>query len=176
MTVQIEHTLGGEPVRVVGPAPGSSSWAETIITAAGAAGGMLGLDVESRYMTDLGQFDPDFRVRTVQFSDGHCAWVLRLDDEQQYADAVSVLEDESVSFVSHSNMDVLSVYIAFGADITDRNLDTLSLARMADPDKEQDRDLKTLAAQYGMPELPAAEAAMYARFKELWPGTEELET
>lgn len=170
MTVQLEVTLGGEPVRIIAPGLNSSGWAETILAVAEGCGWLLGLDVESTYMSDLAQFDPDFRVRTVQLAGTDVAYVLRLDDLEQRQSAIDVLSDERVSFTSHSNMDVLSVYTVLGIDITGRNFDTLSPARMADTDKDRDRDLKTLAEQHGMPELPAAEVSMYERFKQLWPG------
>jgi DNA polymerase-1 len=170
MTVQIEHTLGGDAVRIVAPGLGSSSWTDTIREVAKNCGMILGLDVESLYMTDLAQFDPDFRMRTVQLAGDDVSYVLRLDDREQRKTAREILSDETISFTSHSNMDVLSVWVEFGIDITGRNFDTLSPARMIDTDRKADRDLKTLAAEHGMPELPAADAALYARFKELWPG------
>lgn len=170
--MRVPGILGGKPVTVLAPALGESPHADLsdqLVRMAENAGWLLGLDVESTYMTDLAQFDPDFRVRTVQFADEGTAWVLRQDDPEQEEAARTVLADERVSFASHSNMDVLSAY-TLGVDITGRNLDTLSPARMVDTDKDRDRDLKTLAAEHGMSELPGAEVALYNRFKELWPG------
>lgn len=165
--------LGGEPVGIISPALDELDGPEITDLLDGLIAesrNLLGLDVESTYMTDLGQFDPDFRVRTVQFASPGRAVVLRLDDPLQHAAAKAVLEDESVSFASHSNMDVLSTWVGLGVDITGRNFDTLSAARMVDPDKDRDRDLKTLAETHGMPELAAADVELYERFKALWPG------
>src|SRR5664279_2494697 len=47
---------------------------------------LSGLDVETTYMDDRGQFGPDFRVRLVQFATADTAdtaWVLTVDDEAQ---------------------------------------------------------------------------------------------
>lgn len=161
-------TLGGELVTVFAPDLNEEDHVGYLGNFE--PGTFFGLDVESTYLTDLAQFDPDFRVRTVQLApDDHTVWVFRLDDAEQRQAAVHLLADPKNSFVSHSNMDVLSV-ASLGIDITGRNLDTLSLARMVDPDKDRDRDLKTLATLHGMPELQAADVALYTRFKELWPG------
>jgi DNA polymerase-1 len=65
-------------------------------------------------------------------------------------------------------MDVLSVWVEFGIDIAPRNVDTRMLAIMADPDKDEDRDLKTLATAYGMPGLAAAAEELHAWMRERW--------
>jgi len=162
--IDFDAVLGGQPVTVLVPGPDDLGSFRTLFP----AGGFYGLDVESTYMTDLAQFDPDFRIRTVQVATEGYAWVLRLSDPACRAAAVGLLADPTVSFASHSNMDVLSVATRLGVDITARNVDTLMLARMADPNRDQDRDLKTLATAYGMPELAEADQALYARFLELW--------
>ena len=164
--------LGGDAVEVLTPDPGVTGpeLVDAIDTIVKEAEQLVGLDVESTYMTELAQFDPAFRVRTVQLASPDTAIVLRLDDELQHAAARDVLANEAISFASHSNMDVLSVWAAFRIDITDRNIDTLSLARMVYTDKDRDRDLKALSVEHGMPELKAADDALLVRFKELWPG------
>lgn len=123
--------------------------------------GLLGLDVESTYMTDRGQFDPDFRVRTVQIATVDEAWVFDLSNRAERTMAEACFIDDRVAFCSHTNMDVLAVHREFGIDLTDRNIDTHGLAIMADPDKFADRDLKSLATAYGMPELAAADGELY---------------
>jgi DNA polymerase I-like protein with 3'-5' exonuclease and polymerase domains len=165
--ITLDGVLGGRPITVLAPETDEdlADFRQTF-----PAGGLYGLDVESTYLTDLAQFDPDFRVRTVQFATEDVAWVLRLRIPAQLTSARELLLDETVSFSSHSNMDVLSVAARLGADITGRNVDTLMLARMADPDKDDDRDLKTLTTRYLGPELAGADEELYARFKELWPG------
>lgn len=131
---------------------------------------LYGLDVETTFLTDLGHWDPDFRVRTVQVATEDEAWVFRLPVPGEAEAARAVLSDPAQHFTSHSNMDVLSVALGLGVDIVGRNLDTLSLAQMAIPDKMAKRDLKTLAAAAGMPELAEADAARAALFREMWPG------
>jgi DNA polymerase I len=130
--------------------------------------GLLGLDVESTWMGDQGQFAPDFRVRTVQFATRTEAWVLDVSDVAQRELARVQLDHHGVSFCSHTDMDVLAVWREFGIDIADRNLDTRMLAIEADPDRNADRDLKSLATAYGMPELEAAEAVLHTHFLALW--------
>lgn len=124
--------------------------------------GLVGLDVESTWMTDRGQFDPGFRVRTVQFGTEREAWVYDLHDEVERACAATILSEPTRSFCSHTDMDVMSVWSEFGIDISHRNVDTRMLAIQADPDKDDDRDLKTLATKYGMPELAAADRELEA--------------
>jgi DNA polymerase-1 len=161
-------TLGGRPVTVHAPEAGDFS--DAAFWGTFGANGLYGLDVESTYLTELAQFDPDFRVRLVQFATVDVAWVLSLHDGAQLEAARRLLSDPTAQFCSHTNMDVLSVATTLGVDITGRNLDTRSLAIMADPDKDQDRDLKTLTTAHIGPELAEADAELYARFLELWPG------
>ena len=160
--------LGGRPATVVAPEPGSfdaEAFRETF-----PSGQLYGLDVESTYMDELAQWSPNFGLRLIQFAVGRTAWVLTLSDPDQLLAASALLADVTVSFTSHGNMDVLSTGVVLGIDITARNLDTLNLARMAYPEKTANRDLKTLTTIHIGPELEAADAALYARFLELWPG------
>lgn len=151
-------TVGGEDVNVyVGPGFGPMPPV-----------GILGLDVESTYLTDRGQFDPEFRIRTVQFATESEAWVFDLHDVEQFERARAILSDPSYSFCSHTNMDVLSTWVAFILDISERNVDTRALAIMADPDKDNDRDLKTLAGLYGMPELQQDDESLYEWMRARW--------
>lgn len=127
---------------------------------------LLGLDVESTYLTDRGQFDPDFRVRTVQFATKDEAWVFDLSNKAERTMAEACFMDDRVSFCSHTPMDVLAIWTEFGIDISHRNVDTRMLAIQADPDKDNDRDLKTLASMYGMPELAAADVELMTWMRE----------
>jgi DNA polymerase-1 len=132
-------------------------------------GQTYGLDVEGCFMTGLKQFAPDFNIRLIQFATIGFAWVLDLTDPAQRDAAIKLLADETVWFCSHTNMDVLSVYTQLGVDITKRNWDTHTLATMAAPDDmDGGKDLKTLAAKYGMNELVEAESVMHGKFRELW--------
>lgn len=131
-------------------------------------GGVLGLDVESTYMTDRGQFDPDFKVRTVQLATEEAAWVFDLAVPSDREAVERVLADPEQTFCSHTNMDVLSVWVEFGIDISDRNLDTRMLATMADYDKRAKHDLKTLTTRHVGPELADAADTLDAWFREAW--------
>jgi DNA polymerase I len=153
-------TLGGDDVEIyLGPSAIESGYPES---------GLLGLDVESTYLTDRGQFDPDFRVRTVQIATKRVARVFDVDDPLQRERAIEVLSDPAYSFCSHTDMDVLAIWTSLGIDISARNVDTRMLAIQADPDNNSDRDLKTLATKYGMPELAAADAELEAWMREEW--------
>jgi DNA polymerase-1 len=132
--------------------------------------GLLGLDVETTYLTDRAQWDADFRVRTVQLATRRVAYVFDLTDEKQRAHVEALLRDEAYFFCSHTNMDVLSIWREFGIDITGRNIDTRGLAISVDPDGLGGRDLKSLATFYGMPEVEAGEAELEAIFRQMWPG------
>jgi DNA polymerase-1 len=167
MTRTFSAQLGGRPVEVFAPEPGAFD--RIAFQCAFPAGELYGLDTESTYLTDLAQWHPDFRVRLVQVATETYAWVLNMADPDQRAAVVELLADPDVTFSSHSNTDVLSV-ATLGADITGRNIDTVMLARMADPDRDDKRDLKTLAEKYGMPELAKADKALDERFRQLWPG------
>lgn len=129
---------------------------------------LLGLDVESTYMDDRGQFSPDFRVRTVQLATKDEPRIYDLCLAAQREEVAGILSDPAFTFCSHTNMDVLSVWVEFGIDISGRNIDTHALAIMANPDKYADRDLKTLASDYGMPELKAADDELYEWMRSTW--------
>jgi DNA polymerase-1 len=161
-------TLGGAPVQIVAPEPGQFD--ANAFSATFPRGGLYGLDVESTYMDALAQWSPDFGLRLIQFATETEAWVLTLADPAQLLAAKALLANPSVSFASHNNMDVLSVAVVLGIDITSRNVDTLDLARMAFTAKTDKRDLKDLTTRLIGPELEAADAALAAHFWELWPG------
>lgn len=159
--------LGGEPVTIYAPRPAEFDREEFL--ASFPEGGMYGLDVESTFMDDLKQFNPDFRLRLIQFGTPGYSWVLNLEDCYQRQAAVDLLSNEQVRFCSHTNMDVLSVATQLGVDITYRNWDVHVLAVMAAPDdSDGGKDLKTLSTNHNMPELEASEKVMEARFKQLW--------
>lgn len=135
--------------------------------------GLYGLDVEGTALEKGGkgrqQWAPDFGLRLVQFApNDEEAFVLPMADEACRGVAVGLLDDGSTSYTSHTNMDVLSVATVLGVDITMRNVDTRSIANAAYTAKRDKRDLKYLATRHGMPELEEAEAALMARFDELY--------
>ena len=129
---------------------------------------LYGLDVESTYLTDRGQFDPEFRVRTVQFATKDEAWVFDTADYVQRHRIETLLASPTMTFCSHTDMDVMAVWAEFGIDISARNVDTRMLAIQADPDNNSDRDLKTLATKYGMPELAEADRELYQWMVDHW--------
>lgn len=133
------------------------------------AGGLYGLDFETSALTDKRHWDPAFHGRLVQFATEGYAWVLDLADPDQHLAAVTLLRDPLTWFASHSSMDVLTAQMALGVDISTRNVDTLVLAKMADPQaKKGGADLKTVAARLGMPQLKLAEEDLERTFKIIW--------
>lgn len=131
-------------------------------------GGLYGVDMETTYMSDLAQWDPDFRVRTVQFATEGYAWVLDMADLHQRLAAVELLVDQDTWFCSHNNMDVLTAACALDVRFEDRNVDTLVLANMAYTEKLAKRDLKELTSYHLGPELEQAETALHKVFHTMW--------
>lgn len=160
--------LGGQPVEINWSPVGQFDREEFAALAAQDA--LLGLDVESTYMTDLAQWSPDFQLRLIQFATSESAWVLNLTDPEQREAAIWLLSREDVAFCSHTQMDVISIMVQLGLDITERNLDTRMLGRMLDSSQDAQNDLKHLATTHDMPELAEAETALLDLFKDLWPG------
>jgi DNA polymerase-1 len=165
-------TLGGRDALIFAPRPGEFDPAA--FAASFPTGQLYGLDVESTYLSPAAHWAPEFAVRLLQVATEGYAWVLTLADPDQRAAAVRLLSDPGIEFCSHTNMDVLAVSTALGVDITDRSIDTRLLATLADPDKDDDRDLKTLATNYGMPELAAADHRLdeifLAMYRQVHPG------
>lgn len=162
--ISFQETLGGRDALIFVPETTADL---ASFRAVFPTGQLYGLDVESTYLTDLGQWHPDFRVRLVQVATEGYAWVLPQGVPEIAAATRELLADPGVTFCSHTDMDVMSV-ATLGVDITARNIDTRALAIMADPDKDNDRDLKTLTSLHIGAELEGAEAELYARFMELW--------
>lgn len=156
--------LGGEPVEIF-RFPGPDAFRQMF-----PAGAIYGLDVETLYMTDRGQWDPDFRIRSTQFATEKYAAVLDVSKSDERAAAVALLSEPTTRFCSHSDMDVMSVHTRLGVDISDRNIDTLNLAHLAYTDSLNGRDLKTLTTAHIGPELAAWDAKLQQVFKEMWPG------
>jgi DNA polymerase-1 len=158
--------IGDDEVTVTAPVAGQFS--RIAFEQAFPKGGLYGLDVEGTYMGDLGQFDPEFEIRLIQFATEDQAFVLDLADHFQQLAAIDLLADESTWFCSHTPMDVVAVFTRLGADITQRNVDTRVLAKMADPDSLGGLDLKSLATKYAMPQLAEADEILDRKFLELW--------
>lgn len=167
---QFAAQLGGRPVTVYAPEHGSIATDDLVLMIQERAVDLhYGLDVESTALEDLAQWHPDFGLRLLQLAPNDDeAYVLTLADPDQFAAADELLRHEATSYVSHTQMDVLSTAVVLGVDITMRNVDTRALANEAHPEGRSGRDLKTLATMYGMPELAAADAALSARFLKLY--------
>lgn len=140
----------------------------SVLTDPPAVGGFYGLDVETTYMGPLGQWSPDFEVRLVQVADDESVWLFDPADPDQ----LSVLRElaSGSQFVSHTPMDVISLWVAFGIDIIWRNVDTRMLSRMVDASRGTDHDLKTLTSRHIGPELASWEKRLHDLFVELYPG------
>jgi DNA polymerase I-like protein with 3'-5' exonuclease and polymerase domains len=161
--------LGQGEAVIHAPRPGEFDPA--VFRACFPGGALYGLDVESTALTDLGPWDPDYRLRLVQVATTGYAWVLRMDDDEQRAAVVELLSDETVSFCSHTDIDPMGALTFLGVDITQRFVDTKTLASMAAPDdKLGGKDLKTLATSWGMPQVEAGEKVLHERFREIWTG------
>jgi DNA polymerase-1 len=158
--------LGTAEPTILAPGPGELEPA--VFRAVFPPGAMYGLDVETTYLTDLGQFDPYFRVRLVQFATAGYAWVLRMDDPVQVEAARELLADPEVTFTSHTPMDVLSVRSFFGVDISRRNIDTHVLAALVNGDATWPKDLKTLASRFVGKELAEADEELEGVFRTMW--------
>jgi len=128
-----------------------------------AEGDLLGLDTE---FTSLNYWDPEWKLRTVQIDDGVCTYIFDVSNPE-HNEAARIILEGAPQFVSHNDADCIAVKMHFGIDITNRNYDTLIMARLLWPETGVDRDLKTLAGTYVGPELQAAERALHARFREL---------
>lgn len=159
-------TLGSEDAIVF--APRSDEFDPDTFRSVFPSGGLYGLDVETTALTDLGQWDPEFKVRLVQFATEGYAWVLDLEDPAMRSSAIELLSDSSVTFCSHDNMDVLSVH-TLGVDIVDRNIDTLVLSHMSLTDRDVHK-LKPLTSDFIGPQLEEAEDALHRVFHTLWTG------
>jgi DNA polymerase I len=124
---------------------------------------LLGLDTE---FTGFNYWDPGWKLRTVQFSTGPHTYVFDVQDPSQ-SDIVRQILEQTQQFVSHNDVDCISIYQHFGIDITDKNLDTLPMAQLIWPGETVPHDLKSLVGQYVGPRLQAAEDALHVRFREL---------
>lgn len=161
-----ELTLGGKDATIFQPDPGYDDL--SVFRTVFPSEQIYGLDVESTALTDMKHWDPDFRVRLVQFATEGYAWVLNPEDRGHRRLIDDLANDPTVGFCSHSNMDVLSLNF-LDLDIADRNIDTLMLAKMAAPDDRLGgKDLKNLVKQYFGPEMENGEKSLHARFQELW--------
>jgi DNA polymerase I len=126
-------------------------------------GDILGLDTES---TGLDYWAPDWELRTVQLDNGAGTYVFDMQSVGQTAVVEQILRNAH-QFVSHNDADVIGIYRHFGIDISDRNLDTLTMSKLLWPGELVSHGLKDLVTQYVGPHLQRSEDRLHARFKEL---------
>lgn len=130
---------------------------------------ILGLDCETTAITDTSMFDPDARMRLIQFGSLTEAWVLDPHDKDWRGLIMATLNDPKLRFVSHSPYDILWCWREFGIKIGRRAIDTIVLANLLVPGPMNAHDLKSLSERHIDGKLVDAEKAMHARFKELAP-------
>lgn len=133
--------------------------------------GVYGLDVESTAINEElgGAFDPDLKLRLVQFGTKSEAWCL--DPHGPWRPYITtMLRSTDRRFVSHTNYDILWTQREFDIDLAaeNRSIDTKVMADLVHPGKTK-KDLKDLSIRYIDFQLKDAELAMLARFKELAP-------
>lgn len=125
---------------------------------------LMGLDIEGTAFTKRTFWDPGWRCRLVQLGSTDTAWVLNLDDLDQFMAAATVLADLSKRFVTHTNTDVVAVYRAFGIALGQRVLDTHLLSKVINPDERAGHDLKVLSDRKLDNGLSDAEANLHRWF------------
>lgn len=132
---------------------------------------ILGLDVETTAITDTSMFDPDARMRLIQFGSLVEAWVLDPHDPDWRPLIAKTLAMSSLRFVSHTPYDVLWCWREFGINLAGekRSIDTIVLANLLKPGPFNSHDLKSLSRTHIDDRLVKAEEALHARFKELAP-------
>lgn len=131
-------------------------------------GQLLGLDTET---STHGPFHPDFKIRLLQLATEDEAWVFNIYDHVQREFVTDFLNDDSGSYASHTDYDMLSVINFLGVDenIVYRNIDTRLLATMASPeDRLGMNDLDSLSRKYLGPEFLKESKALQERFKKFW--------
>lgn len=131
-------------------------------------GGLLGLDTETN---TVGLFHQDFKIRLLQLATEDEAWVFRMDDCAQRRFVTDFLNDDSNSFGSHTDYDMVAVinYLGVNQEIVYRNVDTRMLGTMASPeDRLGMADLDTLSKTYLGAEFAKDSDALRERFQQFW--------
>src|SRR6266550_2118312 len=135
---------------------------------------ILGLDVETTTIEDMGVFAPNARMRLLQLGTKTEAWVLDPHDPFWRPQIQRVLEGADVwsagtRFVTHTNYDPLWVRREFDINLNERSIDTLPMTCLLLPGERNDHTLKTWASQHIDPGLRHAEEELHAEFKRLAP-------
>jgi DNA polymerase I-like protein with 3'-5' exonuclease and polymerase domains len=129
---------------------------------------VYGLDVETTSITELSMFDPDARMRLIQFGTETEAWVLDPHSEWRQ-DIIEFLQVDGRRFCTFTNYDTLWCRKEFGIELDDKAIDVHVMARLLNPDERKRNDLKTLSKQFIHDDLVNAEIALHAEFKRLAP-------
>jgi DNA polymerase I-like protein with 3'-5' exonuclease and polymerase domains len=133
-------------------------------------GGIVGFDVETTAIDELlGPFEPEAKLRLVQFGSRKYAWSLDPHDGFWHVRIEALLNDPELRFVSHTNYDPLWAKREFDTPIDDRWIDTMPMACLLFPGVTARKGLKELCARFIDVKLAEAEVALIARFKELAP-------
>lgn len=173
---KFDRRVQDEPVVVYAPQPGEwddavrELWDKFV-----ASEELFGLDVESTAVDDkksAGRFAEGFRLRLVQFGNGSQAWVLRAGEHE--AQIRQLLEDESKCFVSHTNYDVVCVWLAFGVALGQRAVDTHLMASLIAPGVTEDHGLKYLCSKYIDGGLEQADKDLHEVFKSIAPSGQRV--
>lgn len=129
---------------------------------------VFGLDTET---TGLDVFDPEFKVRMVQISDGDTAWLLPVGLNKFMDDTivdVFSMQGPGFRFATHTAYDSLAIWKQWGVVLGQRVVDTHLLACLALPAEKEERGLKPLSTQWlNGPELADTADRLHARFKEM---------
>lgn len=164
----IDSRLGGDEVKI--NCPGPDDWAAEIQFQEWAlATGFMGLDVESLPLDVLDKANMwagwlrGSWTRTVQFGSESEAWVLRMDIPWQRKLVKWAISDTHLKFTTWTDIDVRALYADLGVDFTPRYFDGITLALLLNPGEYVTHKLKDTCREFGMPELPEAEARLKAR-------------
>lgn len=131
-------------------------------------GGIAGYDVETTEIDEvLGAFEPNAKLRTVQFGSRRYAWMLDAHDPFWRPQIIEAIE--RLRLVSHTNYDVLWSQREFGTPVDSRWIDTMPMACLVYPGVTKAKDLKSLSSMLIDTGLSAAEVELEAHFKALAP-------
>lgn len=166
----IRTEVQGEPVKLFVLPPSNEKFINKFVTFA-KENDILGLDVETTATDEeAGMFDPNQRLRLVQFGSKDTAWCLDPSDPLWWREIHDLLDWSAKRFVSHMNYDPLWVKRDFDIDLGSRWIDTYAMAALLKPGPIVDKDLKALTNAYLKdPVLLEAQDALHERFKELAP-------
>lgn len=131
--------------------------------------GIYGLDVESTAIEGLGTYDPNIKMRTIQFGTAEKGWVLDVDHPKWRKEIVRFLRRPDARFASHNaSFDATRVWFEFGIALGDRSIDTLPMAALCWPGRTKPKGLKALCDEHIDDALSKADHALEARFVDLF--------